>query len=232
MYKTFGSFNDGFLRFLWLAPFIFREAEVLDHSKNPCTNRNDFVPSTKDKTYIFYIRMDHASDWITWFNIARCLKIWDLDARGFHKSLWRLWLNESHVLIVGCPASPHCAHKSSDVIPIDIQNKVTRPPDWKTLLSGLWLTCRVVSRVSRSLHPKPLLKKIVTLWKRRWREGPWVASFPGFPPRRKPWELQYSSQILKHLCDFPLPQCWFGYYSRLTASKYAWLNIAEGEGQM
>ncbi|KAM7436464.1 hypothetical protein ABFA07_013729 [Porites harrisoni] len=108
---------------------LIREAEVLDHSKNPCKNRNDFVPSTKDKTYIFYIRMDHASDWITWFNIARCLKIWDLDARGFHKSLWRLWLNESHVLIVGCPASPHCAHKSSDVIPIDIQNKVTRPPD-------------------------------------------------------------------------------------------------------
>ena len=46
------------------------------------------------------------------------------------------------------------------------------------------------------------------------------------------WKLQYSSQILKHWCDFPLPQCWFGYYSRLTASKYAWLNIAEGEGQM
>ena len=45
-------------------------------------------------------------------------------------------------------------------------------------------------------------------------------------------DLQYSSQILKHLYDFPLPQCWFGYYSRLTASKYAWLNIAEGEGQM
>ena len=46
------------------------------------------------------------------------------------------------------------------------------------------------------------------------------------------YALQYSSQILKHLRDFPLPQCWFGYYSRLTASKYAWLNIAEGEGQM
>ena len=44
--------------------------------------------------------------------------------------------------------------------------------------------------------------------------------------------LQYSSQILKHLCDFPLPQCWFGYYSRLTAPKYAWLSIGEGEGQI
>ena len=50
----------------------------------------------------------------------------------------------------------------------------------------------------------------------------------GIPPRN----LQYSSQILKHLCDFPLPQCWFGYYSRLTAPKYAWLNIGEGEGQI
>ena len=44
--------------------------------------------------------------------------------------------------------------------------------------------------------------------------------------------LQYSSQILKHLCDFPLPQCWFGYYSRLSAPKYAWLNIGEGEGHI
>ena len=27
------------------------------------------------------------------------------------------------------------------------------------------------------------------------------------------FNLWYSSQILKHLGDFPLPQCWFGYYS-------------------
>ena len=42
-------------------------------------------------------------------------------------------------------------------------------------------------------------------------------------------KLQYSSQILKHLCDFLLPQIWFGYYSRLSAPKYAWLNIWEGK---
>ena len=29
-----------------------------------------------------------------------------------------------------------------------------------------------------------------------------------------------------------LPQCWFGYYSGLSASKYAWLNIGEGEGTL
>ena len=27
-------------------------------------------------------------------------------------------------------------------------------------------------------------------------------------------------------------QCWFGYCSRLSASKYAWLNIREGEGHI
>ena len=29
---------------------------------------------------------------------------------------------------------------------------------------------------------------------------------------------------------FPLPQCLFVYYSGLSASKYAWLNIEKGEG--
>ena len=44
--------------------------------------------------------------------------------------------------------------------------------------------------------------------------------------------LQYSSKILKHLCAFSLPQCWFGYYIRLSALKYALLNIGEGEGHI
>ena len=42
--------------------------------------------------------------------------------------------------------------------------------------------------------------------------------------------LQYSWKILKHLCAFPLPWCWFGHYSHLSAPKYIWLNIEEGEG--
>lgn len=112
---------------LFVLSFFYSEAEVLDHSKTPCTNKRDFVPSTKDKTYVFYIRMNHGSDWTTWNNVARCLKIWDLDSRGFHKSMWRMWLNENHVLIVGCPASLHCVHKPSSIDPIYIQNQETRP---------------------------------------------------------------------------------------------------------
>ena len=50
--------------------------------------------------------------------------------------------------------------------------------------------------------------------------------------RLKFFNLRYSSQILKHLGDFPLPQCWFGYYSHLSGPKYMWLNIGEGEGHI
>ena len=46
------------------------------------------------------------------------------------------------------------------------------------------------------------------------------------------FNLRYLSQILKHLGDFPLLQCWFGYYSHLSGPKYMWLNIGEGEGHI
>ena len=112
------SFSSGF-------PF-FRGAKILDHSKTPCTNPEDFVPFTEDKIYAFYIRMDNIYDFTTWYNVAKCFKIWDLDPRGFHKSLWRLWFNGNHVLIVGCPASPHCIHKPSSLQPIYIPKTQTR----------------------------------------------------------------------------------------------------------
>ena len=116
------SFSSDFL--------FFRGAEILDHSKTPCTNPEDFVPSsTEDKIYAFYIRMDNIYDFTTWNNVAKCFKIWDLDPRGFHKSLWRLWFNRNHVLIVGCPASPHCIHKPSSLRPIYIPKTQTKDKD-------------------------------------------------------------------------------------------------------
>ncbi|KAJ7354813.1 hypothetical protein OS493_029819 [Desmophyllum pertusum] len=108
---------------------LLRGAEILDHSITPCTNPKDFVPFTNDKIYAFFIRMDNSYDFTSWYNVASCLKIWDLDPRGYHKSVWRLWLNGNHVLIVGCPASPHCIHKSNSLRPIYIPNTQTRPPN-------------------------------------------------------------------------------------------------------
>ena len=37
----------------------------------------------------------------------QCFHIWDLDARGFHKGMWRLFVKRSPVFIVGVPASPY-----------------------------------------------------------------------------------------------------------------------------
>nr|XP_058945597.1 protein O-linked-mannose beta-1,2-N-acetylglucosaminyltransferase 1-like [Pocillopora verrucosa] len=102
---------------------LLRKAVVLDHSRTPCTNPNDFIPLTKNKIYVFYIRMDSINDFTTWSNVANCLKIWDLDPRGFHKRLWRLWLKDNHVLIVGCPVSPYCNYKPSRLQPIHIPKK-------------------------------------------------------------------------------------------------------------
>jgi len=98
-------------------------AEILDHNKTPCANRDDFIPETRDKIYVFYIKMEAADDFTTWNNVASCLRMWDLDARGFHKSMWRFWLKKNHVLVVGCPASEYCSHKPVELKPMYIPEK-------------------------------------------------------------------------------------------------------------
>ena len=119
--------KSNYLYFRFFSPLS--QAELLDHSRTPCTNPKDFVPDTKNKIYLFYIRMDRSNDYTTWINVARCFRIWDLDARGFHKSLWRMWVKGNHVLYIGCPASPYCTHKPNDSKPIYMPNRETRPAD-------------------------------------------------------------------------------------------------------
>uniref|UniRef100_A0A8C0GXJ6 Protein O-linked-mannose beta-1,2-N-acetylglucosaminyltransferase n=1 Tax=Chelonoidis abingdonii TaxID=106734 RepID=A0A8C0GXJ6_CHEAB len=95
---------------------LLGEATVLDHSKNPC--EDSFLPDTEGKTYVMYIRMEHEADFTTWTQLAKCLHIWDLDVRGNHKGLWRLFRKKNHVLVVGVPASPYSLKKPSTVTPI------------------------------------------------------------------------------------------------------------------
>ena len=91
---------------------------MLTHAKNPCSHLKDFVPDTEGKTYLFYLRMDTKTDFTTWSNVARCFRMWDLDARGFHKSTWRFWIKKNHILAVGCPASEYCKNKPQELEPI------------------------------------------------------------------------------------------------------------------
>ena len=37
----------------------------------------------------------------------QCFKIWDLDARGSHKGLWRFHLKDNAIFVVGVPYSKY-----------------------------------------------------------------------------------------------------------------------------
>ena len=94
---------------IYVLVVVFEGAKVLNHAKNPCSHLKDFVPDTE--------------------GMARCFRMWDLDARGFHKSTWRFWIKKNHILAVGCPASEYCKNKPQELEPIYLPNKETRPKD-------------------------------------------------------------------------------------------------------
>uniref|UniRef100_UPI00398E9439 protein O-linked-mannose beta-1,2-N-acetylglucosaminyltransferase 1 isoform X4 n=1 Tax=Pristiophorus japonicus TaxID=55135 RepID=UPI00398E9439 len=98
---------------------LLSEAKVLDHSKNPC--EDSFIPDTEGKIYIMYIRMEQEADFTTWTQLAKCLHIWDLDVRGNHKGMWRLFRKKNHLLVVGTPSSPYSLKKPASVIPIYLE---------------------------------------------------------------------------------------------------------------
>ncbi|MGH0122556.1 UNVERIFIED_CONTAM: hypothetical protein FKN15_038106 [Acipenser sinensis] len=98
---------------------LLSEAELLDHSKNPC--EDSFIPDTEGKTYIIYIKMEQEADSTAWTELAKCLHVWDLDVRGNHKGLWRLFRKKNHVLVVGSPVSPYSVKKPAQVTPIHLE---------------------------------------------------------------------------------------------------------------
>ena len=100
---------------------LIKESEVLDHSKNPCSDEG-FVPKTKGHKYVFYIKYEHKTDYDTWYNVARCFKLWDLDVRGLHNGMWRFWIKENMIFVVGT-LSPYYIYKPKDVIPIFMAKK-------------------------------------------------------------------------------------------------------------
>lgn len=98
---------------------LLREAEVLDHSKNPC--EDSFIPDTEGKTFVMFIKMEQETDSNTWTELAKCLHVWDLDVRGYHKGLWRLFRKKNHVLVVAVPISPYSVKKPNNVTPIHLE---------------------------------------------------------------------------------------------------------------
>lgn len=80
------------------------------------------IVNTVNTTHAYYIQMDNNRDFGTWLHVAKCFKIWDLDARGYHRSMWRFFLNGHHLLVVGVPNSPYSRYKPAQVQPFSIDS--------------------------------------------------------------------------------------------------------------
>ncbi|XP_023194747.1 protein O-linked-mannose beta-1,2-N-acetylglucosaminyltransferase 1 [Xiphophorus maculatus] len=98
---------------------LLREAELLDHSRNPC--EDSFVPDTEGKTYVMFIKMESELDTSTWTELAKCLHVWDLDVRGYHRGLWRLFRKRNHILVIAVPISPYSVKKPAALAPIHLE---------------------------------------------------------------------------------------------------------------
>ncbi|XP_071846962.1 protein O-linked-mannose beta-1,2-N-acetylglucosaminyltransferase 1-like isoform X2 [Apostichopus japonicus] len=103
---------------------LISRATVLDHGLSPC--EEGFLPKTQGVTYVLYIQMVNDQDFETWSVLAKCFHIWDLDIRGNHRGMWRLFLNRNPVFIVGSPSSPYSKYKPMEVTPIYLKREKER----------------------------------------------------------------------------------------------------------
>lgn len=83
--------------------------------------------ATLNTTHAYYIQMENSRDFGTWLHVAKCFKIWDLDARGYHRSMWRFFVNGHHLLVVGVPNSPYTRFKPAHLQPFAIDSTTGEP---------------------------------------------------------------------------------------------------------
>ena len=104
-----------------------RGAEVLNKRNNtvsPCSE--DFYSGTKGKAGLLFIKMEHSKDFTSWLALAKCLRIWDLDARGFHRGMWRLHLAGRPLFVIGAPHSPYSVHMPQGLVPLALSSSMTK----------------------------------------------------------------------------------------------------------
>ena len=74
-----------------------------------CSSNPDFsinVDASVESNVLF-IKMSNSKDFETWLQLAKCLHIWDLDARGFHRGMWRMIYKDVMLFVVGYPFSDY-----------------------------------------------------------------------------------------------------------------------------
>ena len=87
------------------------KATTLSTNHSPCSGHFRFPTNQsaafQDEAFVLYIEMRDAKDFATWLEVAKCFHIWDLDARGFHRGLWRMNYKGSQLFVVGVPYSDY-----------------------------------------------------------------------------------------------------------------------------
>eukprot|EP00052_Salpingoeca_macrocollata_P022463 m.195149 g.195149 ORF g.195149 m.195149 type:complete len:454 (+) comp21806_c0_seq2:515-1876(+) len=102
---------------------LLSSALVVNHAQDPCSKQflqSEVAVADEDTVFVMYIVMTSAYDYKNWQHVAKCWKLWDLDVRGFHKSLWRTWRLRRKLFVVGT-TSEFAQHKPSDVVPYDFK---------------------------------------------------------------------------------------------------------------
>ncbi|XP_040578926.1 protein O-linked-mannose beta-1,2-N-acetylglucosaminyltransferase 1 [Lepeophtheirus salmonis] len=90
---------------------------------SPCNERFEALFGPRNRTpSSLYIRMESEKDFSTWLAVAKCLKIWDLDARGFHRGMWRLLYKGVPLFIIGVPYSEYSKYKPKRFPILDLRN--------------------------------------------------------------------------------------------------------------
>uniref|UniRef100_A0A023EZ29 Protein O-linked-mannose beta-1,2-N-acetylglucosaminyltransferase n=1 Tax=Triatoma infestans TaxID=30076 RepID=A0A023EZ29_TRIIF len=102
---------------------ILKTGTFLNHSISPCDD--NFIPNkikqqTTENVLILFIKMNNSKDFDTWLQVAKCFKIWDLDARGYHKAMWRLRIKRHQLLVIGYPYSPYSLYKPEFIVPLSL----------------------------------------------------------------------------------------------------------------
>lgn len=83
-------------------------------------NKRSSSSSRDEQQQVIYIDMIDEHDFSTWLKLAKCWNIWDLDARGQHKSAWRFFIAGKPTIVVGSPASVYSRFKPNHLIPFKL----------------------------------------------------------------------------------------------------------------
>ena len=80
---------------------------IAGEGSSPCSEDFSLPRRPSPEANVLYIKMEDAKDTETWLQLAKCFHIWDLDARGYHRAMWRMIYKGTPLFVVGVPFSDY-----------------------------------------------------------------------------------------------------------------------------